>query len=152
MVYVSAEARQELLDSLAEAADELASALAALGGAYEALDEHTADALEEELFRPVQSAYGRAKRAYSEFAARHGHEDHTFAPGTPGPPSLGPQGYLTASLEALDQCEAVLSELQDSMLPVEVGDPEIRAGLAEVRTLVGDALERGERFAGRIGR
>ncbi len=39
MTYVTAEARQELLDTIAEAASELASALASLGVAYEQLDD-----------------------------------------------------------------------------------------------------------------
>ena len=33
-------------------------------------------------------------------------------------------------------------DLQDSMLPVEYGDPELRAGLAEVRELVGEVHAR----------
>ena len=66
-----AEVRQELLDGIGEAVDELGTALAALGTAYELLDERSADRLEEELFGPVQKAYGRAKRTYADFAARH---------------------------------------------------------------------------------
>jgi hypothetical protein len=54
---VTNEARQDLLDGIADAIDEIG---AALGAAYEQLDEHTADRLEAELFRPVQVAYGRA--------------------------------------------------------------------------------------------
>ena len=38
MAYVSAEARQELLDTIADAIDELGVALAALGEAYEQLE------------------------------------------------------------------------------------------------------------------
>ena len=72
MAYVSAEARQELLDTIADAIDELGVALAALGEAYEQLDERTADTLEEQLFRPVQTAYGRAQRTHSGFAQRFG--------------------------------------------------------------------------------
>ena len=45
MAYTTAEARQQLLDDLAHAVDEIGVALAALGGAYELLDEHTADRL-----------------------------------------------------------------------------------------------------------
>ena len=52
----------------ADAIDDLARALAALGVAYEQLDEHHADELEEMLFGPVQSAYGRARRTHTEFA------------------------------------------------------------------------------------
>jgi len=72
MAYTTADARQQLLDGLARAIDEIASALASLGEAYEQLDEQKADELEQELFRPVQMAYGRAKRSHAEFARRHG--------------------------------------------------------------------------------
>ena len=71
MAYASKEARQDLLDTIADAIDEVAVALAALGAAYEQLDERSADELEEQLFRPVQVAYGRAQRTYTGFAARH---------------------------------------------------------------------------------
>ena len=43
MTYVAAEARQQLLDTLAEATDALARALAALGAAYELLDERAVE-------------------------------------------------------------------------------------------------------------
>ncbi len=55
-----------------------------LGSAYEQLDDQQADRLEEQLFRPVQRAYGRAKRTHAQF-----------------------------------------------------GDPDLRAGLTEVRQLIG---------------
>ena len=45
-----------------------------------------------------------------------------------------------------------LSELQDSMRPVEVGDPELRAGLAEVREALGTVQERAEAFLRTLGR
>ena len=72
MAYASQEARQDLLASIAEAIDEVGRAMAALGDAYDQLDEHTADVLEEQLFRPAQAAYARAQRTYSGFAERHG--------------------------------------------------------------------------------
>jgi hypothetical protein len=152
MAYVTAEARQELLDTIAEAADELAVALAALGDAYEQHDEQTADRLEDELFGPVQRAYGRAKRTHTEFAQRHGLPERAFAPGRQQPPSAGVKGFLEAAADAVDQAEAILVELQNSMSPVEVGDAELRAGLAEVRELNGSALERAEHFISRFGR
>ena len=67
MSYTTAEGREQVLGDLAVAIEQIAESLAALGEAYEQLDEQTADVLEEELFRPVQSAYGRARRTYSEF-------------------------------------------------------------------------------------
>src|SRR3712207_8397736 len=54
-------------------------ALAALGAAYDRLDEAAADRLEEQLFRPVQAAYGRAQRTYAGFAERHGLPGRSFA-------------------------------------------------------------------------
>jgi hypothetical protein len=99
MAYSTAEARQRLLDDLARAIDHISVALAALGSAYELLDEHTADRLEEQLFRPLQVAFD-------------------------------------AGVEAIGKADRLLAEIQDSMMPVEVGDAELRAGLAETRELV----------------
>ena len=83
MAYVTAEARQELLDTIARATDEIGAALGVLGEAYEQLDEQTGDRLEEALFKPVQGAYGRARRTHSEFAGRYDLPTRTFAPATP---------------------------------------------------------------------
>ena len=74
MAYTTLEGRQELLDTVAQAANELGFASACLAEAYEQLDEHSGDRLEEDCFRPVQLAYGRAKRTLTEFAGRHGLE------------------------------------------------------------------------------
>jgi hypothetical protein len=38
------------------------------------------------------------------------------------------------------------------MLPVEVGDPELRAGLAEVRVLLDDLTSRSREFVRTLGR
>ena len=153
MAYVTAEARQELLDTVAEAADSIGTAVAALGDAYEQLDEHSADTLEEALFRPAQAAYGRAKRTHSEFAGRYGLPARDFASAAgPGAPSRGAQGFVERAVEEFEHAEDVLTELQDSMSPVEVGDAELRAGLAEVREQLALVLERAPRFVGRLGR
>jgi hypothetical protein len=153
MPYGTREARQELLDEIARAIDELAVALAALGAAYEQLDEHTADRLEEQLFRPVQVAYGRLKRTHAAFAQRHGLPAREFAPAAaPGLPSQGVRGFLDRAQEAVEDADAVLSELQDSMRPVEVGDPPLRAGLAEVRALLADLTARARELVRVLGR
>jgi len=152
MAYATAEARQDLLDAVAEAAEHLAVALAALGAAYEALDEQSGDRLEEQLFRPVQHAYGRAKRTHAEFADRHGLPGRAFAAANPGAPSQGVKGYLERSRGAVAEAELTLTSLQDTMLPVEVGDPELRSGLAEVRELIGPLPERTDHFVSRFGR
>lgn len=152
MTYVSAEARQELLETVAEAIDEIGLALAALGAAYEQLDERNADRLEEELFRPVQMAYGRAKRTYAGFAERFGLDGRAFEPAAEGLPSTGVKGFLEGAVEAVGEADALLAELQDSMRPIEVGDAELRAGLAEVRELVGELRGRAREFVRTLGR
>ena len=153
MTYVSAEARQELLDTIGDAIDELGVALADLGEAYELLDERTADRLEEDLFRPIPRAYGRAKRTHGDFAGRYDLEGRAFEPKTPpGAPSRGVKAFVDIALDAVAEAEATLSELQDSMMPVEVGDAELRAGLADVRALIADVPERAHRFVSVLGR
>jgi hypothetical protein len=152
MAYGTREARQEMLATLAEATDEVGAALAALGAAYEQLDEHNADRLEEELFRPVQVAYGRAKRTHAGFADRHGLPGRAFEPASAGLPSQGVRGFIDGAVEAVGEADAILAEIQDSMMPVEVGDPELRAGLAEVRELVGDLRGRARELVRTLGR
>jgi hypothetical protein len=150
--YVANEARQELLDTLADAIDEIAAAIAALGEAYEQLTTGPADRLEEELFRPVQAAYGRAKRTHTGFAQRQGIAPRAFAPATPGLPSTGIRGFVDSAVASVEEADNVLVELQDSMMPVEVGDPELRAGLSEVRELLGDVRVRAREFTRTLGR
>ena len=133
MTYSAAEGRQQILDELAEATDAIAAALAALGVAYEQLDEAAADRLEERLFRPVQAAYGRAKRTHAAFAERSRLPGRTFAQAPAHGASKGVRALVDDAVSAVDRADATLAELQDSMLPVDVGDAELRAGLAEVR-------------------
>jgi hypothetical protein len=152
VAYIAGEARQELLDTFGEAIDEIAAALAALGEAYEQLGTLPAGRLEEELFRPVQAAYGRAKRTHAGFAQRQGLPGRTFTPATPGRPSTGIRGFVESAVASAAEADAVLVELQDSMMPVEVGDPELRAGLAEVRELLGDVPTRAREFLRTLGR
>src|SRR6188472_2623607 len=152
MAYVIREAREELLDIIAEATDEIGVALAALGAAYEQLDERTGDRLEQELFRPVQVAYGRAKRTHSGFADRHGLATRTFEPANAGVPSQGVAGFLERAVDAVATADEMLIELQDSMRPVEVGDAELRAGLAEVRALIEQLPDRARLFMRSFGR
>ena len=152
MAYTNAEARQELLDALADATDELAFALGALGAAYEQLDDQHADQLEEELFRPVQRAYGRAKRTHAEFAARHGLPGREFDTPAPGRPSSGVKGFIEDAVDAVARAEAELVALQDSLMPIEVGDPELRAGLSEVRELIGGLSQHARGFVRTFGR
>jgi hypothetical protein len=152
MAYIDAEARQELLDTLAQAIDEIGYALASLGAAYEQLDEYSADKLEDQLFRPVQMAYGRAKRTHAEFAVRHRLPTRTFEPVAPGLPSTGARGFIDNAVDGVGAAGGVLATLQDSPLPIEVGDVELRAGLAEVRELIGDIPSRARELVRALGR
>src|SRR5919197_6056240 len=115
MAYVTREAREELLATIAAATDEIGVALAALGAAYEQLDERSADRLEEELFRPVQVAYGRARRTHAGFAQRHGLPGRAFEPASAGLPSQGVKGFLERALEGVEDADGTLVDLQDSM-------------------------------------
>jgi hypothetical protein len=152
MAYTSAEGRQELLDGLAEAIERIGLALAALGAAYEQLDEHNADRLEAELFGPVQLAYGRAKSTHARFADRHGIPGRTFATPSPGIPSIGAKGFIDSAVNAVADADSTLSALQDSSLPTEVGDVELRASLTEVRDLLGDVRQRARALERTLGR
>ena len=152
MAYSTAEARQQLLDDLAQVVDALGVALAALGDAYEALDEQNADRMEEQLFRPVQVTYGRAQRIHAAFAERHGLPARTFAPAAAGRAGQDARGLLDAALEAIGEADHLLVEIQDSMMPVEVGDADLRAGLAEVRERLGDVRARAREFVRTLGR
>ena len=152
MSYSAGEARGQVLDDVAEATDQLALALASLGEAYEELDEQTADVLEEQLFRPVQSAYGRLRRTHAEFAERHGFPLREFAASSGGLHSADPRVYVDRAVDAIEHADNTLAELQDSMLPVEVGDRELRAGLTETRSAIAELPARARRLMRTQGR
>jgi hypothetical protein len=152
MAYTSEEGRQELLGGFAEAIEDLGHALAALGAAYEQLDERNADRLEDELFGPVQRAYGRAKTAYTQFAGRHGMPSRSFATPAPGIPSTGAKGFIDSAVADVAAADAVLSELQDSSLPTEVGDVELRAALTDVRSGLAGMRQRARELERTLGR
>jgi hypothetical protein len=151
MSFTTAEGRQQVLDELAEGTDQIGVALAALGEAYERVDEQTGDRLEEQLFRPVQGAYGRAKRTYAEFAARSGMGARTFADPDLGLPAE-PRDEIARAVDQIHLADETLSGLQDSMLPVEVGDPELRAGISEVRSLIAPVPVRARELLRNLGR
>jgi hypothetical protein len=151
-MQTTAEARQQLLDSIAQATDQIGAALSGLGAAYEQLDETRADELEEQLFRPVQVAYGRARRMHGEFANRYGLAVRSFEPPSPGLASTGAKSFIENAVVSAGRADEVLASLQDSMLPVEVGDPELRAGIADLRGLVGGVAPRARELVRTIGR
>ena len=152
MPYTNAEAREELLDALAAAIEQIGLALAVLGAAYEQLDEHNADRLEAELFGPVQLAYGRAKRTHAQFADRHGLTSRTFEAPSPGVPSTGAKRFIDSAIDAAAEADSALSALQDSLLPAEVGDAELRTGITDVRELLGGVRQPARELERTLGR
>ena len=152
MAYTATEARQELLDTVARAANELGLASACLAEAYEQLDEDSGDRLEAHCFRPVQIAYGRAKRANTEFAGRHGLQATVFEQQPTGLPSQGAAAFIERAVEAIGAADRTLAGLQDSMLPVEAGDQELRAGLKSIREPLGSLPAKARQFLRGLGR
>jgi hypothetical protein len=136
VTYTLAEARRQILDTLALAADRIALALAGLSEAYEHLDERSAERLEEALFQPMQAAYGRAKSAHRSLAQSSGLPTGPFQAPAPVAPSHSTRQLIEIAVEEAAGAERALADLQDSMLPVEAGDAELRAGLAEIRQLL----------------
>jgi hypothetical protein len=136
MAITTAEARKQIVDDLAAATERIAQAVDSLGAAHELLDELTADRLEADLFRPVQRALARAKRTNAAFAARHGLTVGDRAQLSPGAPSQGVKSLVDRAVVAAMEASRLIAELQDSMLPTEFGDPELRSGLADSRELV----------------
>ncbi len=152
IAFTAVEARTRILDDLAIAVDQIALATACLGEAYEQLDEITADRLEGELFRPVQKAYGRAKRTHAQFAQRSGLPARSFDSPSAGLSSQGVKLLVERAVAASTEADRQLAELQDSMLPIEAGDAELRTGLVEVRELLDGSPLRARQFLRTLGR
>jgi hypothetical protein len=84
----------------------------------------------------VQRAYGRGKRTYTGFAGRFGLAVREIDSPTGGVSSQGVREFVTRAVGAAGDADRQITELQDSMLPIESGDAELRAGLSEVRELL----------------
>jgi hypothetical protein len=135
MSYTTQEGRTQILDDAAAAAQRLGVALAELGEAYEHLDDQAADRMEAQVFRPLQGAYGHLKRTLTEFAGRVGLPGGDF-PVAAMPAPENPRVALEHAADEIQAADDMLSELQDSLLPVEVGDRELRTGLSTTRTQI----------------
>ena len=69
-----------------------------------------------------------------------------------GRASQGAHSFLDAAMEAIGEADHLLVEIQDSMMPVEVGDALLRAGLAETRELVDPLPDRARELTRILGR
>jgi len=152
MAFTTAEARDRIIGDLEAAEEELGVALASLGEAFELLPSGSADRLEDELFRPVQKAYAQTKRTRIGFAQRVSQDTDEPETRPLGPPSQGAKGFIEQASAAATQADLILSELQDSMMPVEGGDAELRASLSGIRELLGPVSSRGRSFLSNLGR
>jgi hypothetical protein len=135
MSYTTESGRQQILSDAGAAGADLGVALAAVGEAYDHLDEHLADTMEARVFRPLQSAYAQLGRTLSEFAQRHGLPEPQL-PRAVEPAPGDPRRLLEGAADAAVSADETLAELQDSLLPVEVGDQALRAGLSGVRSVI----------------
>jgi hypothetical protein len=69
-----------------------------------------------------------------------------------GLPSTGAKGFIDNAVDAVARADGALSALQDSMLPAEVGDAELRAALANVRELLGGVRQHARDLERTLGR
>lgn len=152
MAITQAEARQQILDELGGANERIGYALACLGSAYELLTAGPGDRLEAELHGPVQKAYGRGKRTRLQFAERAGFEIGEHEVPSPGLRSQGVKAFVEQAVRAAADGDRRLADLQDSMLPVESGDAELRAGISAVRTLLAGLPGSAREFLRTLGR
>ena len=137
MAYTNLEGREGLLEALAESTEQVGAALEFLGAAHERLDDQSAESLEEQLFGAVQRAYARARKAYAGFAARHELATRDFdQPATP-PASLKAAELIEKAAAEAEGADEMLSGLQDDQALIEVGDVELRSGVADVRQAIG---------------
>ena len=136
MSYTTADGRRQVLDAVAAAADQIGIAVAYLGEAYEQLDEYAAQRLEEQLFRPVQLAYGRTRRVYGDFAARHDLPSRGFETQQPHVRAHDARGLIDSAVEAVARADGGLGGLVEE----------------EVRVLLGEVGERARRLERTLGR
>ncbi|HET9719896.1 MAG TPA: hypothetical protein VFP55_07465 [Solirubrobacteraceae bacterium] len=151
MSYTAQSGREQILEDVAGAAEELGSALASLGEAYEHLDERAAERMEDDLFRPLQGAFGQLKRTHEEFARRYELEGRDFPP-APVPLPGDPRRLFERAAESIQAADETLAALQDSLLPVEVGDEALRAGLSRARMLISPLPQASVRLVRTLGR
>lgn len=153
VTYDPAEARRALVDDLLGAAQDVAEAIAYASAAYDLLDDTSGDRLEEQVFAPLQKALGALRRAAEGFATRHGIAAPAAAPPPPEPhPSQGVAALLDGCGAAARRADDHLGTLQDSLLLIDLGDAELRTGVADVRRRLGGVPAALRTFTRMLGR
>ena len=153
MTYTSDEGRRELLGATAEAADTIGVALAALGAAYELVDDDTARSAGVGAVRAGAGGVraGEAGHARVRGAARAAAS--AFAVADAGR-AFGAARAATSSRRSRRSSTPTTSSpsCRTRCCPVEVGDPELRAALADVRTRLGEVPVRAAELLRTLGR
>lgn len=152
MAYTSLEGREGLLEALAESAEQIGAALEYLGAAHERLDDQSADRLEREIFGSVQRAYAGARRAYTGFALRHELAGRSFEGPSVPPGSLKAADLIEMAASEAEGADELLAGLQDDQRLIEVGDVELRSGVAEVRQAIGGVPAQAREMLRTLGR
>ena len=147
------EARAEILARLSVAIERASLATACLGEAFELLDDAGAERLEDQLL-PARAARLRTGEAGAGHASRTASASSRRRPGAPRParPRRAPKLLVERAAGAAAEADLVVADLQDSMLPIEAGDAELRAALAEVRELLGAVPAAAREFQRTFGR
>jgi hypothetical protein len=152
MAYTNLEGREGLLEALAESAEQVGAALEYLGAAHERLDDQSAERLEEQIFGSAQRAYAGARKAYTGFASRHGLNGRSFDQPSVPPGSLKAAELIEMAASEAEGADDMLAGLQDDQRLVEVGDVELRTGVAEVRQAIGPVPVRAREMLRTLGR
>jgi hypothetical protein len=152
VTYTNAEGREGLLEALAESTEQVGAALEYLGAAHERLDDQNADRLEEQIFGSAQRAYAGGRRSYSAFASRHGLPTRSFEGPAVPPGSLKAAELIEMAASEAEGADEMLAGLQDDQALVEVGDVELRSGVAEVRQAIGVVPQRARELLRTLGR
>ena len=152
LAYTNLEGREGLLEALAESAELVGAALEYLGAAHERLDDQSAERLEEQLFGSVQRAYAGARRAYTGFASRHGLAVRSFDEPAVPPGSLKGGELIEMAASEAEGADEMLAGLQDDQRLIEVGDVELRSGVADVRQAIGPVPLRAREMLRTLGR
>ncbi len=152
MAITREESQEQIIEALGLAIEHIALAVECLGEAFEQLSDSEGERLEADLFGPVQKGYGRARRTRDGFAQRVGMRPGPLTDLIPGPRSQGAKSFVERAEEAAGEADRAIAELQDTMLPIEAGDPELRAGLAEVREQLAGVPVAAREFLRTLGR
>jgi hypothetical protein len=152
VAYTNLEGREGLLEALAESTEQIGASLEFLSAAHGRLDDQSAERLEERLFGAAQRAYATARKAYSGFAARHGLTTRGFDQPSEPPASLKSAELIEKAAAEAEGADEMLSGLQDDQALIEVGDVELRSGVADVRQAIGVVPGRAREMLRTLGR